>query len=78
MRVGRSTESREAVVLGKDIARRVIWLVLAALLLKVALSAFYSEPLWRLMGRPAGALVALAGFLSLWSFAEAMWARRAT
>lgn len=60
----------------KDIARRVIWLVLGGLLLKVAFSAFYSEPLWHLMGRSAGALVAFAAFLSVWSFVEAMWTRR--
>ncbi|NLP65524.1 hypothetical protein [Paraburkholderia sacchari] len=60
----------------KDIALRVVWLALGGLLLKVALSAFYSEPLWQLMGRSAGLLVAFPAFLSLWSFAEAMWTKR--
>lgn len=60
----------------KDIARRVIWLALGGLLLKVAFSAFYSEPLWHLMGRSAAALVAFPAFLGVWSFAEAMWTRR--
>lgn len=64
--------------MGKDIGRRVIWLVLAALLLKGAVSVWFSQPLWHAIGRSTALLAAFAAFLSLWSFAEAVWTRRST